>query len=275
MARTRRTQDETASDEQLNEGTGEDATPTDEQLARREEARAQNQIRTTGDAGPGVFQSEPQEHYKTDAQANGGKTVKEPDLAVVGYKEGKPIREDRREIRAKESGKSPPFARYEFRLMIGGHTGQDYEQPILTETVGDRAGQPRVDRRRPSRTYTAGEKVWDNIDLAAVLNRPNSIKFKLVKDWGEKAYTDGVDPNAYKTGKRVGGRPGENVAEEEPEVPKKAELADMTVGELRQFAANEEIDLPGSHATKDELIDTIHSEMRRKSRVARSQRVAD
>jgi hypothetical protein len=268
MAKHRRGQDE-ETDAAAAADAGEDKELTDEQLARREELRAQGAARASGQApGPGVVNSEPDQNFKTDAEANGGKTVKEPELAVVGYdKEGKPIKENRREARLRAEAERGPLARYEFRLMVGGHQGQDYDAPIMMDTD---TLQARKDRRRPTRTYAAGERVWDNIDLAKVFNRPNSIKFRLVKDWGPTAYTDGVDPEAHRRPKRAGGRPGENAAEEEPEVPKKDDLREMSVGELRELAAREEVDLPGSHATKDEIIDTLHSEMRKKSRQARS-----
>ena len=230
--------------------TGEDRELTDEQLARRD-AKRQEQA--------GFQQMESDQEMKSDAEANGGATEEEPELAVVGNEGGRPVRENRREARLKAEAERGPLARYEFRLMVGTHSGQDYEQPIIADSE---TGEPRKDRRRPSRTYKASDRVWDNQDLAKLHNRPNSIKFRLIKDWGSSAYTDGVDPNA-KYQKRAGGRPGENIEEDRPEMFKKEDLSDMNLGDLRQFAAREEFDLSGCH-TKEEIINALVAQQRKR-----------
>lgn len=257
--------DETQEDQSAGEEQPESGGLTEEQMARRQELKTQDEIRRT-------HPLESDQKMTSDEEANGGEANTGQssggrDIVVTEYRGQKPVRENRREARMREEAKRGPLARYEFRLMVGGHAGADYEQKPMTDPV---TGEVRADRRRPTRSYEAGERVWSNTDLAKSLNRPGSIKFKLIKDWGEQAYTDGIDPNAFRKPKRLGGRAGESLEEEQPELPKKSELEQMSYGELREFAAREEIELHGSR-TKEEVVQAIMKGAREKAKTLRAE----
>lgn len=254
MARRKGTQSH-ASDE-----SGEDRELSDEELQEQQEARRQKAM-----ASP--FSAESDQNLTEDYEANGGETEPAPELAVVksGKDGGEPVRENRREKRLREERAKGPLARYKFRVMVGSMIGQDYEEPIIEDPE---TGEPRKDRRRPSKMFKTGDTVWANVDLAKKHNRPSSIKFRLVEDFGDKAYTDGIDPTKNKEKIRIGGQTKELNEEERVDLPKRKDLEGMNLGELRQYAANEEFDLTGCH-TKDDVINVI---LREQKAAAKAQR---
>ena len=144
-------------------------------------------------------------------------------------------------------GSSVPYARYEFKIMNGSSQGQDYTQPPIEDTLGN----IRQDRRRPSKIYRTGEHQWSNTDLASVHNKQMSQKFKLVKDYGEGAYTDGIKPE-------VKGPPNPHKDEFKDGRISEKELQGMSVGELRRYAADSDIDVTGCH-NKHDLVTRIRS----------------
>ena len=138
----------------------------------------------------------------------------------------------------------PPYARYQFVVMDGAVSGQDYTKPIL---VNDK-GVPHPERRRPGKVYKTGTKIWSNLDLVKQYNRgPNTFRFKLLNDYGEGAYTDGIKPVLTPT------REPEN----DPDgVETDKFLNSQNLGDLRRIAAADGVDLEGLE-TKGEIIKAI------------------
>lgn len=236
---------------------GEDPELTDEELQQQTEQRRKAAMESP-------FSQETDQNYLTDAEANDGATEPEPELVVTasGKDGAEPVRENRREKRLREERERGPLARYKFRIMVGASIGQDYEEPIIVDTT---TGKPRADRRRPSKMFKTGEIQWSNHDLAKKHNRPGSIKYRLVEDFGEKAYTDGIDPNKHDPKVRVGGRDVQYNDEPPVELPKKSDLEAMSYGDLRQYAAEQEYDLSGCHS-KEDVIKAIIKEQKKAQR---------